>query len=240
MRRIFRCSLQQLPEIAPVRALVGEYIQPALMHTHAYRESQLCVCPCASVARVSYLDNWIMDELLAAGVYVVQVYNLIISPPLASYLRATRFRPAGGTLVYVARRTSICIMRVRARSHTRVYSICSGVTWCTRERERTSRRCERSRRILVIDSSSDYLWLHALLDGRIVPLSSPGIPPPSASVRVSTHARVSQFSRENLEETRRDGSCVYRENRYLYIKQNHEKLLKSISRGKWEYRAIQE
>lgn len=37
-----------------------------------------------------------MDELLAAGVYVVQVYNLIISPPLASYLRATRFRPAGG------------------------------------------------------------------------------------------------------------------------------------------------
>lgn len=57
-----------------------------------------------------------MDELLAAGVYVVQVYNLIISPPLASYLRATRFRPAV-VVVYVARRTSICIMRVRSLAY---------------------------------------------------------------------------------------------------------------------------
>lgn len=75
-----------------------------------------------------------MDELLAAGVYVVQVYNLIISSPLvSSYLRATRFRPV--VVVYVARRTSICIMRARSLAYVRIYYM-RRVTRCTRERER--------------------------------------------------------------------------------------------------------
>lgn len=111
------------------------YIQPALTHTHAYRESQPCMC--ASVTRVSYLDNWIMDELLAAGVYVVQVYNLIISPPLASYLRTTRFRPT--VVVYVARRTPICIMRARSLAYAPTMQ-----RYVMRERERER---ERERRV---------------------------------------------------------------------------------------------
>lgn len=60
---------------------------------------------------------------MAAGVYVVQVYNLIISPPLASYLRATRFRAA--VVVYVARRTSICIMRARSLAYA--HTICAAL-----------------------------------------------------------------------------------------------------------------
>lgn len=77
-----------------------------------------------------------MDELLAAGVYVVQVYNLIISPPLASYLRATRFRAA--LVVYVARRTSICIMRARSLAYA--HTICAALRDAREKRER-EREC---------------------------------------------------------------------------------------------------
>jgi len=84
-----------------------------------------------------------MDELLAAGVYVVQVYNLIISPPLASYLRATRFRL---TVVYVARRTSICIMRARSLAY---------VNMVRERRDATLSRRVASRRVGVSEAGSE-------------------------------------------------------------------------------------
>jgi len=118
---------------------------------------------------------------------IVQVYNLIISPPLASYLHATRFRLA---MVYVARRTSICIMRARSLAYVHTYSMyyVSGATLHCRVASRriASHRLASphlasprvgvseatSRQVLVIDSGSDYLWLHALLDRCTVLLSS--------------------------------------------------------------------
>jgi len=121
---------------------------------------------------------------LVAGVYVVQVYNLIISPPLAPYLRATRFRLG---VVYVAhpeRPYALCVsgayyvhvVRERVTSH-RIASrrVASRRVASRRAASRAPRRCERCGWVLVIDSGSDYLWLYALLDRRAAPcLPSPG------------------------------------------------------------------
>lgn len=72
-----------------------------------------------------------MDELLAAGVYVVQVYNLIISPPLASYLRATRFRPV---VAGICRPPNVHMHYAWALARIRTYRVQRYVMH-TRERE---------------------------------------------------------------------------------------------------------
>lgn len=92
-----------------------------------------------------------------------------------------------------------------------------------------SRRCERGRRVLVIDSSSDYLWLHALLDRRIVPPSSPGIPPRSACLRTT---RVPQFGLDGRGEDvdRTAFVCAKRIDTCTQAKSRGK--LSSFSRGK--------